>query len=142
MPTHWRRNRLEQVVSPQAKVMIFERFDFTAPTRRGAGAAVRERLSPQWNNPDAKPRVALVDGSVDTVKIADLDKLANSTDVAVRAQFKPSGIWNIPNTILGVPPSGYSMGNDGLENGQNNTTAWNAYFWATRNGINGRDINR
>jgi prepilin-type N-terminal cleavage/methylation domain-containing protein len=137
-PTYFRRQRMEQTVSPQAKVMLFERFDYSQckPTRTASGG--RQALRPQWNNPDAKPRVCLVDGSVDTVKMSELHALANSTNTSVRNAIEPSGLWNVNTAIL----QGYDMDQDGLENGTNGTTAWKAFFWATRGGIRGRDLNR
>ncbi len=138
--TYARRQRLEQAVSPQAKVMLFERFDFSQykPSRAGSGTAGRQPLRPQWNNPDAQPRVCLVDGSVDTVKMKALHLDAASTNTALRNTIEPSGLWNPNNAIL----QGYDMDHDDLENGQNGTTAWKSFFWATRNGIRGRDLNR
>jgi prepilin-type N-terminal cleavage/methylation domain-containing protein len=138
--TYSRRQRMEQTVSPQAKVLLFERFDYSQckPSRTGTGAVGRQPLRPQWNNPDAKPRVCLVDGSVDTVKMADLHAAAQSTNTALRNSIEPSGLWNVNNAIL----QGYEMDQDNLENGANGTTAWKAFFWATRGGIRGRDLNR
>ncbi len=136
-PTYWRRNRLDQTASPQAKVMIFERFGFNCPPKRVSSTG-RENKYPTFNNPQAEVWVGLVDGSAQSVKIKDLDKLATSADPAVRAQFEPSGLWNIPTGVL----NDYDLANDDLENGQNGTTAYRAYFWATRNGLKGRDINK
>lgn len=134
--TQWRRNRYEQVTSPQSKVIIFERFDTTVKNRRTGGG--REQAFPTWNNPDAKPYVGLVDGSADTANMAKLHELERSTDPQINGTFRPSGLFNITNTQLAT----YDMGNDLLENGQNGTTAWRAFFFATRNGIKGRDLNR
>ncbi len=149
--SQWRRNRTEQVVSPQAKVILWERFDFGAKKRRSSltGNGGTLPYAPMWNNLDAKPYVGLGDGSADTVKMSTLHKLGNptyapvppATDLAV---FQPSGNWAIPDSILGDPSDQYSYGLkfDNLENGQNGTTAWPAFFWATRGGITGRDLNR
>jgi prepilin-type N-terminal cleavage/methylation domain-containing protein len=149
--SQWRRNRMEQVTSPQAKVMVFERFDFGAKKRRSSisGTGGSANFPPMWNNPDAKPYVALVDGSADIARMADLHRLGNpnyspTPRAEDLAQFQPSGNWAIPDTILGDPADNFSYGLkfDNLENGQNGTTAWPAFFWATRNGIRGRDLNR
>jgi prepilin-type N-terminal cleavage/methylation domain-containing protein len=147
--SQWRRNRIEQVVSPQAKVMVFERFDFGAKKRRSGGTGGSVPYPPMWNNPDAKPYVGLVDGSADVVKMADRHRQGNPTynptpTAQELADFQPSGNWAIPDTILGDPSdnSTYGLKFDNLENGQNGTTAWPAFFWATRNGIRGRDLNR
>jgi hypothetical protein len=129
---------MEQAVSPQAKVMLFERFDYSQCKPSRTSTAGRQAMRPQWNNPDAKPRVCLVDGSVDTVKMAELHAAATSVNTTLRNSIEPSGLWNVNDAIL----QNYEMERDGLENGQNGTTAWKAFFWATRNGIRGRDLNR
>jgi hypothetical protein len=98
-----------------------------------------------WNNPDAAPRVGLVDGSVDTIRMARLHDLIRTGQPQQQIDaFTPSGVWGIPDTILGDPANlqSYGLKFDNLENGQNGTTAWPAFFWATRGGIKGRDINR
>jgi prepilin-type N-terminal cleavage/methylation domain-containing protein len=146
----WRRNRLDSVASPQAKVQIFERFDFSRPTRRGTGGG-RDSLHPMFNNPESTTRFCLADGSVDSVKMASLYALA--ADPRTRDEFTPSGSWGLPDVWLGDPdassPSArrYEMAKDGLENGDGTAsgTRYNLYpsfFWATRNGVKGRDINR
>ncbi len=144
--TYWRRNRIEQTSNPQAKVMLFERFDFSQcqPSRRsGTGAAAgAAKKAPQFNHPDAKPRVGLVDGSVDTVKIKTMEELLNPATnpnaTVFQQDFTPSGLWNVPAAVL----NDYDMANDDLENGASGTSAYKAWFWATRKGIKGRDLNR
>ncbi len=134
---NWRRHRFDNVPFPWAKAMTWERFDFSRQTRRSPTGS-RVKAFPNWNNPEAQPRVGLVDGSVDTVKISVLDGLANSSDEATARQFTPSGLWNPGATILNY----YGMLNDGLEGGQAGNFAFRSYFWGTRDGIKGRDINR
>jgi hypothetical protein len=140
--TQWMRNRMEQVVSPQSKSMLFERMDFSQRTRKvgTAANAHREDFSPTWTNPGAKPRVCFSDGSVDAVPIAECERRATSPDPAIRADFEPSGLWNVPTATL----AHYEIDRDGLENGDASLgyAAYRAYFWATRNGIKGRDIPR
>jgi prepilin-type N-terminal cleavage/methylation domain-containing protein len=144
----WARNRMEQVASPQAKVMLWERFDTQQckPSRRSSlSGGARVNFAPMWNNPDAAPRVGLVDGSVDTIRMARLHDLIRTGQPQQQIDaFTPSGVWGIPDTILGDPANlqSYGLKFDNLENGQNGTTAWPAFFWATRGGIKGRDINR
>lgn len=132
----WRRNRISDVVFPQAKVTIFERFDFARNDRIALGGG-RVKQMPSYNNIESTSRFALADGSVDTVRMTTLSKLANSTTAAERDTFKPSGLWDVDGAIL----SKYSMRDDGIENG-NGTPYYPAYFWATRKGIHGRDIRR
>ncbi len=144
--TQWARNRIDQVVSPQAKVAVWERFTFCRKSRpTGQAGQGRSPLLPMWNNPEAQPWIGLVDGSADRPKMAQLHRLAATTSPPEQqAQFRPSGNWAIPDTILGDPTDLFSYGlkNDGLENGANGTTAWPAFFWATRGGIKGRDLPR
>jgi hypothetical protein len=59
-------------------------------------------------------------------------------DATMLAEFQPSGDWRIPDTILRAA----QMHHDNLENSQNGTAAWPAFFRATRNGIKGRDLSR
>jgi prepilin-type N-terminal cleavage/methylation domain-containing protein len=156
-PNLWRRNRFDHVVSPQAKVMVYERMDFSRkdrPSRSGG----RERFSPMFNNPESTSRFVAVDGSVASVKMASVYALSagssarqEDTDV-----FTPSGRWNIPDFILGDPNRplgdaqyGYGFGRDGLENGGGTLlnvpggfNTYPAYFWATRQGVKGRDVPR
>lgn len=135
---HWRRNRLDHTAFPWAKVMVWERFDFTKKTRRGFNNGSRVKLFPNWNNPEARPKFGLVDGSVDSWAIKDLDNLSANGNSAEQVVFTPSGLWNPGATVLNK----YEMLNDGLEGGQAQNFSFKAYFWATRNGIKGRDINR
>lgn len=146
---HWRRNRVDQVVQPAAKVMLWERFDLTQSRRKGPSGVVN--ASPMWNNPAAKPNVVTCDGSVVKANMDTISKLAADADPDIQAIYQPSGLWDVSQTILGAADDlkrGYSMGEDGLENGDKAPTfgiaseRWPAFFWATRNGILGRDLNR
>ena len=135
-----RRNRMDEPPFPQAKVMLFERMDFTRRKRINA-AGQRVDGAPSWNNPEAETRFVLVDGSADTVKMRKLHDLIAPTNpnVAQRDMFTPSGVWNLSDAAL----ANCDMQNDGLENGgSNGSKAHPAFFWATRKGIQGRDINR
>ncbi len=144
--TMWRRNRLDDVTFPQSKVFAFERFDFTKQVRAAGSSpnfnSTRQKgYFPNWNNPDADARFALGDGSVDSVKISKLYALGfNNPSVAVaQNDLVPSGNWNPSNALL----DRYGMAEDALQNGTvQNGGPFPSYFWATRKGINGRDINR
>ena len=96
------------------------------------------KLYPNWNNPEARPKFGLVDGSVDSYEIRELDRLSTTGNSAEQMVFTPSGLWNPGAAVLNK----YDMLNDGLEGGQAQNFSFKAYFWATRNGIKGRDINR
>lgn len=133
----FRRNRFDNVVSPSAKAMVFERFDFGSKTRQLVNGG-REKFFPTFCNISGKPGVAFVDGSVETVDMAKLNQRANdATNQGNQDTFKPSGLWNVGSAGLAV----YDMANDGLEAGAG-AQAWPAYFWSTRKGIKGRDIPR
>lgn len=131
-----RRNKYSDVTFPYAQVVVFERFDYTTPFRRAANGRIR--LNPQWNNPDSTARIARVDGSAEIIAMSRLYALSSDPDPSQSAAFTPCGNWGIGNGIL----SNYEMERDGLENGQQGTSAWPAFFWATKNGIKGRDLNR
>jgi prepilin-type N-terminal cleavage/methylation domain-containing protein len=152
-----RRNRFDHVPMPQAKVMVYERMDFSRKDRPARGGG-RERFSPMFNNPEATTRFAAVDGSVSSVKMTALYAL--TTAATARPEdadiFTPSGRWAVPDSILGDPNRpldnvlyGYGFGRDGLENGQGQLmgiaggfNSYPAFFWATRRGVLGRDVPR
>lgn len=149
---YWRRNRFDDVLSPAAKVMVFERFDFyrTSRPHRGGG---RENVNPTFNNPEAQTQVAAVDGSASAFPLARLHALAGPSNAnqAQRDIFMPSGDWEPPDAVLGDPAVAlsYRMGRDGMENGDgsmsgtpNGLYKFHAFFWGTRMGIQGRDLPR
>jgi prepilin-type N-terminal cleavage/methylation domain-containing protein len=153
---YWRRNRFDDAVMPQAKVMVFERFDFTKSTRQSR-AGGREPFYPMFNNPEATTRFVTVDGSVDSIKVSRLFSLTSATNPnqAERDMYTPAGMWDVPDADLGDPNLGiggaarYALGRDGLENGDGSMLGipggfniYPAFFWGTRNGIQGRDIPR
>ena len=138
-----RRNRFDQVSFPAMKAMLFERFDCSV-NRRPSGQ-VRGTVDgfPQWNNPGAKPQVAFVDGGVSTVRMSEVHSLGESTDAAVTAQFRPSGYFNPDLNYLLYYELYNSIDTDPYETGMapfGVSTAWRQYFYATRNGILGRDV--
>ncbi len=140
----WRRNRVDDVSYAQAKVVAWERFDFTKNTRAAGaapnyGSARQKGFFPNWNNPDAEARFALADGSVDTVRMSKLyAQAANPSIPVAQNDLVPSGAWAPSQTLLGT----YGMDQDSLQNGGTQGGPFPQYFWATRKGINGRDINR
>jgi hypothetical protein len=138
----WRRNRFDEVTHPTTKVMLFERFDFAKKRRPGASGA--EDAPPQWNSPGASPLVATVDGGVRRVDMGNVAQLAADSNSDVRNTFLPSGPWN-PTLVYMANILQYSNMNqmtDPYENGQNGTRSYGNFFWATRNGIRGRDFQR
>ncbi len=149
--TTLRRNRIDDVASPQAKVMIFERFDFSRKTRPHRAGGSKD-FHPTFNNPEATTRLATVDGSVDSVKLSKLGELIGPASSQVnRDAYTPSGDWDPPDLLLTDPLSttfrAGKVGRDGLENGDGTMLGiprgfykFNAFFWSTRQGVFGRDI--
>lgn len=144
-----RRNRVEHVVFPSSKVIMWERFDTSVQTRTastvipGIDIVVsfgQQPYSPNWNNPSASPNVATADGSVARVVMADLYDRTTDTNPDRALEWRPTDMWNPPSTTVLRP---YGMDKDNLENGTTeNPGSYPAFFWATRNGVKGRDISR
>jgi prepilin-type N-terminal cleavage/methylation domain-containing protein len=111
------RNKASDCTFPSIKVMMFEAKDFCS------------KEQPMWNEAKAKPNVVNVDGSAFQVKMADI--IAATADNRIPA---PSGTWN--------PTAGEMDGY--LEYGRPQGFTWTfnfpAYFWATRDGLRGRDL--
>lgn len=142
--SHWRRNRIDNVPVGAAKVMVFERFDFSKKDRISASGG-REARFPTYNQLESTSRFVTADGSVTQVKISDLFKLttyntSSTLPISVRTELTPlgrSGGASINDAVLTT----FDMNLDGLQM-TSTTNAGYAFFWATRNGINGRDLNR
>lgn len=146
-----KRNRMSGVSFPSQKVLMWERFDWTKKERTasfrdsniGGGQPIifgKELNSPQWNNPEAEPSVATADGSVSRVKIDSIfNKMADENERVSRA-FSPTDNWE--QTYTGLRH--YSMHEDGFEIGdpRSGMGKYPAFFWATRDGIRGRDFAR
>ncbi|HMN41979.1 MAG TPA: type II secretion system protein [Phycisphaerales bacterium] len=135
-----RQQRFDQVVAPSAKAMIFERFDFTTKTR--IMATGNATIAPQFNDPNARPRVAFVDTSVTEVRTSKLHQLASDPNPAVNSVFRPSGTWGASSGFSNTFFSGNFGIADPFETGEAGTVAWPQFFWATRDGIRGRDVQR
>ena len=145
-----KRNRVSDVLYPSAKVMFWERFDMskrqrtqsvvnmTGGTSAGVGAGAKK--SPNWNNPGAIASIAAVDGSVSRISMGEeLYPYLKDPEPTRKAVFTPTDLWDPTPAVLNA----YGMGNDGLENGSTKDPGkYPAYFWATKNGVHGRDIPR
>lgn len=141
-----RRNRFDDAVFAADKVLLFERFDWSIRRKPSGTSAGLVDGAAQWNNPAAKPQVAFVDGSVAIVRMADVHALGESSNPAVAALYRPSGFFDLTQGYLKV----YGLfdrdfgDTDPYETGMypfdTTTTAWRQYFYATRNGVRGRDI--
>jgi prepilin-type N-terminal cleavage/methylation domain-containing protein len=142
-----RRSKTFDATFPSQKVLMWERFDWSKATRSAEQRTVTadfvisvgtEPNFPQWNNPGAEPSVATVDGSVRKVSNADIySRMWDDSTDRIPA-FRPVDDF--------IPPAGlmnrYSMNLDGLEYGDTNSGGgfYPALFWATRDGIRGRDF--
>ena len=125
-----RSRRLAEVAFPSDKVLLMERFSFfDANGGRVASPRVFTR-SPGWTN------VATADGSVRLQSMTAIQTLADSSVASIYRVFRPSGRWY---TSTSVYQFNYDFGKDGLETPT--SPPW-AFFWATRNGLAGRDIDR
>lgn len=143
------RNRLSDVLYPTAKVVLWERFDFTKRQRTqqvigtngsGNGIGGGAKLPPTWNNPGAMPNVATADGSVTRIDMAnEVYPYLTDTEQSRKNIYTPTDIWNPKDGML----NGYGMRDDGLENGGSRfPSSYPAYFWATKKGVHGRDLAR
>lgn len=146
-----KRNRMSGVTYPSQKVMIWERFDWTKKTRTasfrdpniGGGTPIifgTEKLPPQWNNPEAEPSVATADGSVSRVKISNIFQTMLDPNERVARAASPTDMWAPRYSAL----QDYVMHEDGFEIGDDRSGMgqYPAFFWATRDGIRGRDFTR
>ncbi len=148
-----KRNKVSDTTFPSSKVVIWERFDWAQKTRQSSLANFMdpsgpriingvEMYSPQWNNPGAEPAALASDGSVFNASMIDIGAMASDENVRVAREFTPTDIWDAPLALL----RNYGMDNDGFENGIEipgfGAGLYPAYFWATRDGIKGRDVVR
>ena len=139
------RNRLEKVATPSSKVMMWERFDNSKSERRESGVLAQfnrtVKRPPTWHNPGADTTVATADGSVTSVDMGELHQQVE-LERALPAEDRvltPTHQWTPPDAILRL----YSLHEDGLENGAGGGIGtYPAFFWATRDGVRGRDIFR
>jgi len=146
-----RRNYLSQVRYPSQKAIMWERFDWTkkervasfrSPDIAGGTPVIfgEEPFPPQWNNFDAQPSVATADGSVSRVEISEIFAAIGDDNPRVAESLKPTDDWDISYNGL----ADYSMHEDGFEIGdaRSGMGKYPAFFWATRDGIQGRDFTR
>ena len=137
IPRDFKRNRIDDVQWPSNKVVWFERFDFKK-TSRAQVSGQQAKFFPNWNNPISTPHVMVADGSARQVSITNIIDQTQSENPSLARTFTPSGLWDPPTSWLAF----YSMDKDGFENGQGDTRAYPAFFWATRDGVRGQDIPR
>lgn len=138
-----RRNRINDVVVPSQKVQLFERADFYNKGRRP--------IESQWNMPNAKPNVAMVDGSAKTVIMSDVIA-RTSTDAGLTPSgsyelLQPAGYWGAPlqsqselQYFFGYAQDTQARAFHFQPSISTSNTQYPAYFWATRNGVKGIDF--
>ncbi|MEZ6318233.1 MAG: prepilin-type N-terminal cleavage/methylation domain-containing protein [Phycisphaerales bacterium] len=142
-----RRNKYSDVLTPSQKVLFWERFDTTQRSRQEAKYTLddaepttigtKSTAWPNWNNPKATPTCALVDGSVTRVNMEQAFQRAYSPHPKQVEAFRPTDLWDLQTRLL----EAYGLKEDGLENGGvDNPGVYPAFFWATKNGVRGRDI--
>jgi prepilin-type N-terminal cleavage/methylation domain-containing protein len=166
--TWWhRRNRIDEVAFPGQKVVVWQRFDANNERRTAWNVGPTgviptttvgtgdQQFPPQWNNPGARVPIGLADGSAVTYQMRNTYRLMTSGPTQAQEAFRPTGIWNPNQMVLGDPTaSGFSalgegqqshgLAQDMMENGESENGipkgSYPAFFWATRDGIKGRDI--
>lgn len=142
-PPMVRTQTLNDVTYPEAKVLLFERMDFTQRDRTviiesGSDIITRQDpVPPAWNNIRANPAVATIDGSVRKVRMNDL-----YADIAARPELTPGGDAIVPDE-LSVLAAESATGATGISRSGSSDGNYPGFFWATREGVRGRDfINR
>ena len=135
----WKRHRITHITHPQAKVMFWERNDFSQDERQYPRAGRTEPGQPQWNNPQtgASVHVMTSDGSV--TKSVNSELFERARDSEMRHTFLPCGTFLFGQNDLTNPFFRWDALDFEMGNGFNNHFA---YFWATKDGISGRDLNR
>ncbi|MFZ4574481.1 MAG: pilus assembly FimT family protein [Phycisphaerales bacterium] len=131
-----RRNRISDVIVSSKKVLMFERGDFYSKDR---GAKMK-----QWNSPNAKVQVCMVDLSARPVSMADvISRTTTNLSALVPTQqgelLAPQGTWN---------PGAAELNYFFEFTGDPRQSVFEfdiappkpAYFFATRLGIKGIDV--
>ena len=115
---------MSDLLFPDRKALLFENKDYFA-----------KRGNIQWNVAGAVNRVALIDGSAGEFKLNDVISDTSTSTTDPNTLLTPSGTWN--------PGEGeMSLFEYGLPQGFVWTYNQPAYYFATRNGIKGRDFLR
>jgi len=123
-----RRNKLTDVLTPSAKVLLFENKDFAS------------KGQPMWNTTPAKPQIACIDGSSRALSMAHLIADTGRPDgITPDRLLAPSGNWfdSAAQGETEMTRFDYGVGN-GFDWSQGYCQP--AYFWATRFGVRGRDF--
>ncbi len=131
--------RMDSVSFPSAKVLLWERADFSQRERLefSQGGTVSARLSPSWANPRSKPSIALVDGSVNQADMAELTRrAADATKENRDLDLSPCGTFSAPDSF----PVLMAGGGTAINPKATTDGEYPLFFWATRFGVRGRDL--
>lgn len=123
-----RRNKLTDVLTPSAKVLLFENKDFAGKDQ------------PVWNTMPAKPQIASIDGSGRALSTANIiADTGTPQETSPDRLLAPSGTWfdTAAQGETEMTRFDYGIGN-GFDWSQGYCQP--AYFWATRFGVRGRDF--
>lgn len=118
-----RRNRVSDVTFSSARVLVFEGKDY------------QSNAQAMWYEPAARPHVGMVDGGGSRVTMAKVIAATSASAVTPEPGKidAPSEMWN---------PGEHEMLRYQYGTPQGFIWTFNkpAYFWRTRNGIQGRDL--
>jgi prepilin-type N-terminal cleavage/methylation domain-containing protein len=112
------------IVFPANKVLLFEAKEYSNPKQ------------PQWNTPEARPQVSLIDGSARGIRMSEVISRTGErgAEPGPGQIAHPAGLWNPGDQEM----DGY------LEYGRPQGFIWTmrlpGYFWATQNGVRGLDF--
>lgn len=131
-----RTNLVSNVSFPSAKVLMWERMDFGQKERilLDNEAAEREGRAPAWNNIRARTAVSVVDGSVEEIDMGRLYGAAEAEEII------PLDLGSMPDDPPLLRPEGsidQPVGGSGRSD-----APYPLVFWATRRGVEGRDLPR
>jgi prepilin-type N-terminal cleavage/methylation domain-containing protein len=139
MPDMLRTATTASVAVPSSKVMLWERADYRQSARieiNKDGTGRRANRSPAWNNVKARPWAALADGSCTEASVSDIVQAAANDPGLV-----PGGTYAAVDGPTLVPPKGkkqqFPLGGDMTADGE-----YALLFWATNEGVAGRDLAR
>lgn len=128
------------VKTPQAKVVLWERKDFSQPSRK-TSAGLQEPFSPAWNNAASRVWVATADGSALQVRMSEIAEKATS-QAGRDIDLTPGALGGLPDSLALRPTVGSSALPISMNIGTADGGASPAPFWATYNGVMGRDLPR
>ncbi|MDX2117057.1 MAG: type II secretion system protein [Planctomycetota bacterium] len=149
-----RRNKIDDMTNPSLKAVLWERFDFKQNTRISSNAingsvSGTYKMFPNWNNPTAKPNVAIGDGSVKQVDVGAINQtlldLRNAGNTTASAEITPAGLFQPAKSDIWADASddaNLELEWGGKADQAQSKGVYRNFFWATKKGIYGRDLIR